>query len=545
MQFFDKLNISKKLMFANLTGMFLLLCCVGYTFYTQTVVSNQYRHFLEKETVAREQVMTIQVEFKTMVQEWKNLLVRTYDDKDKGKYWQKFLKSEQQVLEHSKLSLEQLQQLDNDAATQMSAFIKSMQVMGQKYREGHDYHQRSGMDAAGTDKVVRGIDREPLERLQALVAHMNERQQKSLEAQYRSVERQEQIEVAILLVAFTLAIFFGIAVIRRFVVQPMNQVTNSLRLMAEGDFSHSIRLSQQDEFGQLARDAEHLRERQVAVLNQLSQMSGDLNHQSSTMQKEMGETTLGIEEQYSLSDHMASAMTEMVASVAQVSASAQLAADNVTQTNEHLNLSKKNLNDTKQNILSLQGAVSQSGEVMGRLERESQEIGAILDVIRNIAEQTNLLALNAAIEAARAGDQGRGFAVVADEVRSLASRTQESTQQIQTMIERLQHESKEAVEAIQNGQRYADLCVTQSVEVDEMLGQVTQEVDQLNGMSMEIASAAAEQARVSEDISQNVLRVKELGDVVKSNADTVGQVGESIGHQANELNQVVSEYRLS
>ncbi|TKB49871.1 methyl-accepting chemotaxis protein [Ferrimonas sediminicola] len=539
------LSISKKLMFANLVGMLLLLLGAGYALYSQVTVVGYYQQVLQRDAVAREQVLSLEVAFKGQVQEWKNVLVRTYKQDDREKYWGKYLKAEAKVADHARVILPLLEEIDPVLAGQLQEFIQAHDTLGEKYRAGREYQLANGYDAAGTDTLVRGIDRAPSKSLGALVEAMAQAQQRTVAEHQRHADQQLTLAMLALALAFALALVTGVMVSNGFIVRPMREVGAFLRELASGNFAARLSLGQRDELGQLAEDARELQKQQEAILNQLTDVAAQLSGQSATLQREMGETATDIHEQNSQTDQMASAMTEMVASISQVSASAQIAASNVAETNGRLGESKGNLNETKRNIIELQGAVSHSGEVMQRLEHESQEIGAILDVIRNIADQTNLLALNAAIEAARAGEQGRGFAVVADEVRSLASRTQESTQQIQTMIERLQRESQEAVASIQHGQQFADLCATQATGVDEMLSQVTDEVNQISQMNMEIAAAAEEQSRVSEEISQNVMRVKEVGESVESNAAEAQQVGEQIASQAGELQQLVGRYRLN
>src|SRR5690606_20421056 len=194
-------------------------------------------------------------------------------------------------------------------------------------------------------------------------------------------------------------------------------------------------------------------------------------------------------------------------------------------------------------IHSLSDRIGTAGEVIRRVETDSAALGSVLDVIRGIAEQTNLLALNAAIEAARAGEQGRGFAVVADEVRSLAQRTQESTQEIQGMIERLQDGARQAVRSMADGTEEMERTVVQASRAGESLNAIAQAVALINDMNTQIASATEEQMAVSQEISRNVVNIS---DVAKSSEHSVGEVeaaSREVRSEASKLTALVSEFR--
>lgn len=198
---------------------------------------------------------------------------------------------------------------------------------------------------------------------------------------------------------------------------------------------------------------------------------------------------------------------------------------------------------TQKTIEALAQEVENSAQVISRLSEDSTQIGSVLDVIRGIAEQTNLLALNAAIEAARAGEQGRGFAVVADEVRTLASRTQASTLEIQSMIERLQTDASNAVKAMQQGQVQAQQGLSQAAQAENALQTISQSVTRINDMNIQIATAAEEQSSVAEEINRNIVNISQSADATAEGAKQTASAGDELAKLAARLQNLVGQFK--
>jgi len=251
-----------------------------------------------------------------------------------------------------------------------------------------------------------------------------------------------------------------------------------------------------------------------------------------------------VHQQQSEVNQVATAMNEMSATVQEVASNASHAAQAAQDASEQAGEGLKVVDHTISSINNLANAVEEASGVINQLESDTDNIGVVLEVIRGISEQTNLLALNAAIEAARAGEQGRGFAVVADEVRTLASRTQESTLEIRSMIESLQSGSTQAVEVMTKGKEQAAISVGHAQKAGESLNGITQAVSSISDMNTQIATAAEEQTAVAEEINQNIVNISQLGEQAVSGAQQTSDASEELARLSNELQMMVGQFRV-
>ena len=250
----------------------------------------------------------------------------------------------------------------------------------------------------------------------------------------------------------------------------------------------------------------------------------------------------GAQQQQSETEQVATAMNQMTATVQDVSQNAHYAADGALKADEEARNGARVVSDTIKAIHALAGNVENASGVIQRLESESENIGSVLDVIRGIAEQTNLLALNAAIEAARAGEQGRGFAVVADEVRTLASRTQQSTAEIQEMIQRLQVGSKDAVAVMEEGRRQTQAGVEQAARAGESLQRITESITTIRDMNAQIASAAEQQASVAEEINRSIVSISQVADETSLGMREAAMSSNQLTEYARQLQERVERF---
>ena len=252
----------------------------------------------------------------------------------------------------------------------------------------------------------------------------------------------------------------------------------------------------------------------------------------------------GVTRQQQETEQLANALDEMSAAVKEVASNAATAAEAAVIADEEGKKGLEVIDRTESGISALATEFSETAEIISELSNESENIGTVLNVIRGIAEQTNLLALNAAIEAARAGEQGRGFAVVADEVRTLAQRSQESTEEIQTIVERLQSTAESAVSAMTRSKTGTEKNVEQSRQAAATLHSIIDAVSKIKDMNLSIATASEEQAAVSTEINNSVKNINEVTAETAQNSQQTMSAGKSLNEISTDMNNLVKDFRV-
>ena len=330
------------------------------------------------------------------------------------------------------------------------------------------------------------------------------------------------------------------------VTKSVQQVSRSLQNIAEGegDLTRRIDQTSNDEVGELAHWFNVFVQKLhstigevVHVIPPLTEVAQDLNAVSS-------ETSQASQRQSQSANIVSTAMDDMLGSVNNVAGNAGSAAQAANDADKEAKEGLTIVQNTVSSINDLAAEVERAAEVIVQLESDTESVGGILDVIKGIAEQTNLLALNAAIEAARAGEQGSGFAVVADEVRTLASRTQESTHEIQKVIEQLQSAAQSAVQVMSQGKEQAQKSVDQAGATGASLQAITAKVTSITDMNQQIANATEEQQRFANDIQQNVLGMRDASQSAEQNTDRVNNLSFNLQNLADQLQKVALQFRV-
>jgi len=319
---------------------------------------------------------------------------------------------------------------------------------------------------------------------------------------------------------------------------------DGMERLASGDLTTHIDYIAEDEFGHIIGDfnimTEQLRDAFLEFSSATSQVAAAAE-QTSTVTEQ---TNSGIQQQQVQTEQVATAMNQMNATVHEVARNAAQAAEAASVADTETASGRDVVQQTITKINQLSVEVQESAEAIREVEKDSEQIGSVLDVIKTIAEQTNLLALNAAIEAARAGEQGRGFAVVADEVRTLASRTQESTTEIESTISKLQTGSRNAVVAMEHSLEQTQQSVGQAESAGDALQAISQAISTINDMNTQIATASEEQSAVADEINRNVVAISEISNQTAEGAVQTAESSSQLATLSEGLQRAINKFKM-
>ncbi len=361
----------------------------------------------------------------------------------------------------------------------------------------------------------------------------------------------EEKEDSALYLGLSIAVLIALAlvgatfVIIRSIIDPVKQITAVITHIEENkDLSMRCDDSSDDELGQIAKHFNSMVGSFQELIEMVTSSVETMNHSCQELANNVTRASEGVASQLNETDMVATAVTEMGATIEEIAKNTELAASKASSTHENAQLGQRGVEQTIEKIESLAFQINESSIVVNELEKDSETIGSVLSVIKSIAEQTNLLALNAAIEAARAGEQGRGFAVVADEVRSLALRTQESTEEISNIVQTLQSRTRSIVQVMSASRIQGDESAIQAASAGDLLQQINRDVTNIMDMSTQIAAAIEEQSMVATEVNKNVVVIR---DIAQATADTAAEnsiATDNVKERAEFLQQAVSKFKV-
>ena len=332
--------------------------------------------------------------------------------------------------------------------------------------------------------------------------------------------------------------------VRLILLNKLRRIAEVAQAISDKDITHECTIESRDVIGEIVASFNAMAATLRSVIQQINRDAGELDTASSSMQEIVHSTREEVSNQQAQIEQITTAVDEMASTAHNVASHTAEAASAMNEADSQGDTAKVVIVEAMCAVDELAVKVQLANEAIARLEKESENIGNVVEVINGIAEQTNLLAPNAAIGAARAGEQGRGFAVVADEVRTLATRTQQSTREISGIVELVQAGSREAGAAMKDGGEQARKGVELTEKAVEAMAEIAASITTVKDMNIQIASATEEQSAVVRDVNQNVVNIDRLSEHNQQSMSQLTDASSRVSQKAAELNDMVGEFRI-
>ncbi|MBS9848972.1 methyl-accepting chemotaxis protein [Vibrio alginolyticus] len=373
----------------------------------------------------------------------------------------------------------------------------------------YDQGLKSDSEYRAFVKEYRNVGREMVQQINTLSKHVNEQAEQSTIRSHQQNERVQNNAMLTVLAVFAFSLI-GAWFLSGMIVTPIQKLQEVMRQLAMGNLLVRADVDGDNEISKLSKDVNQTAEQLYNTVDQLTRISEEVASASTELAAVMTQAEANAQQELAEIEQVASAVNELASTANNVSDNATSADATAREADGLAQSGLAIFQESAEASAQMSQALNDAAQVVLRLKEQSVQINDVIEVIRGVSEQTNLLALNAAIEAARAGESGRGFAVVADEVRMLAARTQDSTQEIQTIIEELQAQSGLANDSMQVSLDMLSRNNELTQQANEALVGITESVANINDSNTQVATAAEEQSQVTQDINRNVVNMSEL-----------------------------------
>jgi methyl-accepting chemotaxis protein len=498
-------------------------------------------------------VQTANVDFKTQVQEWKNILLRGNKEADFAKYEKSFFEKETAVQERLKKASETLKKEaapgSAEAITSLDQLIKDHASLGAAYKTALGSFDKSDPETGKkVDVAVKGKDRAASEGMHKLVASLEksesdhmEHQKAASQAAYSSSRNQLIVQMLISFILAGSVMYFTVRQISGQIARVQDTTAEVKKTL---DLTHRIPISSQDEMAQMAGSVNALLDEFQNVVKRMKDAGSQVSGASDGLSSTLAHLAAAVEQQNEATSSMAASVEEMAVSVAHVADSSSTAHGIAQDSLSKAEQGGQVIDKTVSEMVAMAETVRSTSSAMEALGKRTEEIGSIAGVIKEIADQTNLLALNAAIEAARAGEQGRGFAVVADEVRKLAERTSKATTEIATVITAIQGETQSAVTNMHQVVSQVGSNAEGARAAGESITRIRESSIRVLDVSSDIATALKEQSSANELIAKQVEVIASMSEENSAAMNEAKQASTEMKRLSTEMHEMGNRFRV-
>jgi methyl-accepting chemotaxis protein len=460
----------------------------------------------------------------------------------------------------------QIQELIKNSQTDLDIYIDDLSAMqlaeqlikdsdqsyAQSFSATYDEHKKLYAEAQKNHLELQARNKTYINLANKLMQQTDAIEQTSTEIINKEIDAIHQIKSSAFISIITTVIIGIVLVIIAYtltlktVVSPVRKVADKFNDISkgEGDLTQQLIVSGDDEISELSNGFNEFIKQIRQLITQLIQVVEQLGNTSSNLASQSMHTQQQMQTQQAATDSVTHNMDDMALHVDEVFKAAQQADNNMQSMNTTLHESQQVISSTLDSIHEFGSEIESAATVIEQLNHDSQEVDSVLDVIHSIAEQTNLLALNAAIEAARAGEQGRGFAVVADEVRTLASRTQQSTTEIQAIIERLQQGTEKATTVMVNSRAKAHQTMSNTDSASESLASITGDIQSMGEIISKITSAASAQNEKTGIMYENLVNIRDINTETTSSNAHMNDITLELNKLASQLQDLVGQFKV-
>ena len=531
-------GISEKIAVAVFIAMGVLIAVNVLLVYQSSRLLSNFSRIEASLVQAERDTSAILADFKTQVQEWKNVLLRGSDPGQREKYWARFQARERDI-GSAFVELLDNEDLPGELKNKIRRFSAEHRKMADAYRRGYQAFIDSGYDPAAGDRAVQGIDRAPGRLLGELNEDIGTFTRQSLDRLHSETLRATVVVTAVTLVLTVLSVIFMLRRLRAQVVNPTITIAQRIERLTRGDYETGLSYTSGDELGSLADSARTLQGKLSQNLRMLRSAQTHTAQTFDSLACMTDELRSGAREQEGISGDLALGAGQLREIAGSLAAVAERVSETTTKAIANVEDCLKIFERANKGFRELANSVDEGAQRVDTLQKHGVDIRRILTAISGIAEQTNLLALNAAIEAARAGENGRGFAVVADEVRALAGKTQLSTQEIHSIIGQFDSDAQAAVSAMEVGRDLSERNVTEAGKALDVLQELVSDTAVTRAVTDELRQATAQQAQVLSVVDDATQLVVQSSQRYRELADRK-DVEESVRQASAKLEDVVT-----